>query len=207
MIKNNIYHKKDYFPCEGELVKILGVSRTTVRQAVLSLEVRGFLQRCPGKGLFIVDSTNEVMKRTFADMFQKEKDLLLDIFELSLELEPFFAKTAAKSASSEDILKMEEYVETMKSNRISEKEYQKADLGFHSLIAKASGNRIQHTLVDAYFPILQEESILMNKMSKDEANQFHQRILNAIKSKNGGSAFQYMKLHLRSMQYSLEICS
>ena len=45
MILDKRYDSSGYLPSEGELCELLGMSRSTIREAVRSLEIRGFLQR------------------------------------------------------------------------------------------------------------------------------------------------------------------
>ena len=43
MILDKRYDSSGYLPSEGELCELLGMSRSTIREAVRSLEIRGFL--------------------------------------------------------------------------------------------------------------------------------------------------------------------
>lgn len=42
MILDKRYDSSGYLPSEGELCELLGMSRSTIREAVRSLEIRGF---------------------------------------------------------------------------------------------------------------------------------------------------------------------
>ena len=68
MILNKEFDENGFLPSEGELCVKLGMSRSTVREAVRSMEVRGFLKRVHGKGLMVVDNSIKVVSRSIRDM-------------------------------------------------------------------------------------------------------------------------------------------
>ncbi len=49
LIRNNTYRENDVFPTENQLIEELGVSRTTVREAIKSLEKQGYIKENPRK--------------------------------------------------------------------------------------------------------------------------------------------------------------
>ena len=57
MIQKKEYDENNYLPSEGDLAKRFGVSRVTIREAVRSLEIRGFLRRIHGKGICVLDDS------------------------------------------------------------------------------------------------------------------------------------------------------
>lgn len=53
-IENKEFSEGDRLPSESELVNQLGISRSTIRQALINLELRGAIFRQPGKGTFVL---------------------------------------------------------------------------------------------------------------------------------------------------------
>ena len=84
MILDKRYDSSGYLPSEGELCELLGMSRSTIREAVRSLEIRGFLQRVHGKGIRVADKGTQVMSRSLVDMIQQQQIDLDDILEVCL---------------------------------------------------------------------------------------------------------------------------
>ena len=82
MIKNHEYDEYNYLPSEGELTKRFGVSRVTVREAVKSLEIRGFLKRIHGKGIYVLDNSVNAMARSISDMIIQRDCTTGDILEV-----------------------------------------------------------------------------------------------------------------------------
>lgn len=200
MIKSNEYDQNGYLPSEGDMAVKLDVSRSTIREAVRSLEVRGFVERRHGKGVLVIDNGVEVMTRTLEDMLTKEEDVLDDLLEIRMVLEPICAQLAAKCATAENLEELERHILVMERADVSDQEYYNADLGFHIGIAKASGNRIHLSIITAYTPILRQ-MIVETAPSHSRLEQefhYHRNILKAIEEGDATQAHDQMKEHLRA---------
>lgn len=62
MIKNGEFEEEDRLPTEPELAKLMGVSRTTLRQALAFLQDDGIIKNIQGKGNFIMKSGAKLEK-------------------------------------------------------------------------------------------------------------------------------------------------
>lgn len=200
MIQNKEYDQNGYLPSEGEMALKLDVSRSTIREAVRSLEVRGFVKRRHGKGVQVSNNSIEVMTRSLEDMLAIEEDVFDDLLEIRMVLEPVCAQLAASSRSDGDLTALAEWIHIMEEEGISDEEYYKADLGFHMAIAKASGNRIHLAIITAYTPILLEmllhSTVSQHRLEKEF--HYHRNILQAIEEKNAELAHTEMAVHLRA---------
>ena len=89
-IRYNIFSSDCPLPKEVEIAESLNVSRSVVRQAILSLAKEGYLYRVPGKGTFMTDRTLEYDLLGFYDfrgeMKKQGKELTLEF--ISFELFP-----------------------------------------------------------------------------------------------------------------------
>lgn len=200
MIKNKQYDEKGYLPSEGDLAELLSVSRATIREAVRSLEVRGFLVRRHGKGVQIADNSVEVMTRSLNDMFIKDDNMLDELLDLRLVIEPVCAKSAAMCATKEHLEKLNQFITIMEKPDVEDKEYYNADLDFHITIAKASGNRIYEAIITAYTPILHELIVVASPAHcrLEPKFHYHRNILDAIKNRDGQLAEEEMGHHLKA---------
>ncbi len=200
MIKGKEYDQYGYLPSEGELAVKLDVSRSTIREAVRTLEVRGFLNRQHGKGLQVADNSIDVMTRSLADMIAKEENIMDDLLEIRMILEPVCAQSAANSATAKDLSEMEEYIKIMDSPHVSDEDYYNADLQFHITMARASGNRIHESMITAYTPILKQMIVESTPSAcrEEPKHHYHLNILEAVKSRDGERAKEQMTIHLRA---------
>lgn len=200
MILNGEYDENGYLPSEGELTVKLEMSRATVREAVRSMEVRGFLKRIHGKGLQVRDNSLNVMSRSLSDMLIKGENVLEDLLEIRSILEPKAASLAAERHKPEDLVVLEKHVAFMESAKTMDGAYYEADLAFHTDLAKISGNRLIESFIYAYSAVLKD--LIIESSHADEPLEqrfhYHRNVLAAVKSKDAEAADCAMKEHVNA---------
>lgn len=200
MIQNKEYDDDGYLPSEGDLAIKLEVSRSTIREAVRSLEVRGFVIRKHGKGVQVSDNSVGVMTRSLSDMLLKDDVILDELLEIRIVLEPACAFLASSFATKEHLKELTQLIGIMESDDIDDDAYYDADLKFHVIIAKASGNRIHQAIITAYTPILRELIISSSPANcrLEKEFHYHRNVLEAIKNRDGKLAQEHMAIHLQA---------
>lgn len=125
-------------PCEADLVAQLGVSRTTVREAVRGLSQAGVLEVLQGDGTYVRrrDDPMEVMRRL-------NHAALRDHHELRCLLNAECGRLAARRRSDEDVQHLRQLLEVRGELRHASSIDQMIhdDQAFHQAIADATGNR------------------------------------------------------------------
>src|ERR671924_1595680 len=102
----------DRLPSERELAETFRVSRSSVREAIKTLENEGLVITRPGSGTFITAVDVEALIQPLASLLSRGKDALLDLFEMRRLVEPSIAALAAERAPSADILRLKEICTT-----------------------------------------------------------------------------------------------
>ena len=102
MIAGGEFSPGDRFYSEAELGRRLGVSRSSIREAVRILEVRGLVSVRHGKGIFISTLCGED-EDPFRGWLKDNKTSLLDNFEVRLIIETRAAWHAAPKADAESV--------------------------------------------------------------------------------------------------------
>jgi len=134
-------------PPERELAHTLGVSRSTVREAVQRLIARGLLEAHHGRGLFI--------RRVLATPGVPDLPIFIgnanergDMLEFRLAVECAAARLAAVRASDSELEQMQRIVDRMNDavQTRNVKAEALADAQFHLALARASHNRMLGTL-------------------------------------------------------------
>jgi len=189
-------------PSERELAKSFGVSRVSVRQALTVLETLGLIERKVGGGTFNVADKLDFEIEPILDAIMRKKDQLNQPLEVRRILEPNLARLAAERATEEDIRAMEESLQHQKEQIERGELIIEEDSKFHYCIARATKNEIALKIVEAIHDLLwqtREESIKARQGSQ-LSYKGHQRILRAIKSRDGEKAYKAMMDHLEEVE-------
>jgi GntR family transcriptional regulator, transcriptional repressor for pyruvate dehydrogenase complex len=88
--------RDDQLPNEKELSETFKVSRSTVREAILSLATMRLVERRQGDGTYVIAASEEVLVQPLASALLGEKDDLIDVSYLRKIIEPEVAQTAAE---------------------------------------------------------------------------------------------------------------
>lgn len=206
LILEKKYDENGYLPSEGELCEMFGMSRSTVREAVRSLEVRGFLERVHGKGIRIADIGASVMTRDFVDMIEQQQIGLADILGVRRMIEVQAAGIAAQQADAAVIKEMKKQIELMKGLSSNVREYHDADFTFHRLIVSATKNKLLICIVNSYEKLLRD---LIRESSRSDESlekkfQYHEHIYQAIIDGDVEGAKNAMMEHLDATERLLQ---
>ena len=103
MIEKGRFKSGDQLPVERELAEVFRVSRSSVREALRSLESQGFIESRQGDGTYIASQPIESLVRPLASVIFTEKDDQMELFEMRRMIEPDLAYLAAERATEEEI--------------------------------------------------------------------------------------------------------
>lgn len=194
----------DRLMSERDLAERLEVSRPSVREAIRSLEMMGFVEIRRGDGTFVRNTNSDDIIRPLAMFLALERSSLLDMFEIRRLFEISTAKLAAERATNEEIERLGADWERMKE-RINVQDSERGeeyDLDFHYTIAEATHN----ALLIKLFRTLSEEfsrsvSVARKRLYVDALNpqkivEQHRRIYRAIKDHDPEAAALAMLQHL-----------
>ena len=192
----------DQLPNENELSETFKVSRSTVREAILSLETLDLVDRRQGDGTYIVATSEEALIKPLATSIFHEKDSIIEIFTIRKILEPEIAELAAKYATQKAISELEKIVNGQEKDLIDGKNPVKTDSNFHYSLARMSKNKVLERLLIALVRLLRKtrEKYLQTEERKQKSLKGHRDILNAIKGGNGSIARQAMRRHLEEVE-------
>lgn len=130
---------EEKLPNEIELSQTMGVSRTTLREAIRTLAAQGVLEIRRGKGTFVCAKVGEIDDFGFSDL-DNMRGQLRDLFELRRIFEPSVAKLACRRASEgemAEILRCGQGVADCIAQGIDRTQ---ADRDFHAAIVRATHN-------------------------------------------------------------------
>jgi len=188
----------DRFPPERELARLLEVSRTSVRQALVVLQAQGFLEIRHGEGVYLRRARDfgESLRRVL-----ERRRRLPEVLEAREALEVKLAELAASRRSGQDMRAMRSALQIM------EGEIRRGDLGlegdaaFHHAIAVAARNGVLVRLIDEMAEAIKETRVesLSEPGRPPRSLAAHRRILAAIEAAEPGRAATAMRAHLREV--------
>ena len=140
----------DRIPSERELATMLGVSRPSVREAIMVLEAMGFVESRQGGGTYVKALTEGSIMNPLAKLVEKrDPELLRSLAEVRMGLESWSAYLAAQRATDADIAEMRRLYRIMEKQAAKGGWSPDVDAEFHYAITAASHNSLQMHVLDS----------------------------------------------------------
>jgi len=202
LIEKGKLKRGDQLPTERELSETFKVSRSTVREAIFSLETMKLVERRQGDGTYVIASSEEALVQPLATSLFHEKDDMIDIFSLRKIIEPEVAQLASENATPEEINELEEILKEQEKEVASGRNPIQTDSDFHHLLARMARNRVLERLLFTVVDLLSKtrEKYLQTEDRKLKSLHGHHDILTAIKNGNGTAARRAMRRHLEDVE-------
>jgi GntR family transcriptional repressor for pyruvate dehydrogenase complex len=192
----------DKLPSERELAEMLSVSRSSIRDAIRSLELMGMVEPRQGAGTIVRELSSESMINPLASAIKRKEELIAELLDFRKMLEPPLAARAALRASPDQISEMEEILERQDQKLRAGESAIAEDSQFHYGIALASGNTVVLKVLDTLMDLLRDsrERSLQIEGRPEKSLAAHRRILSAIKRRNSEAARAAMLEHIEKVE-------
>ena len=185
-------------PNELELSRALGVSRTTLREAVRTLTAQGVLEVHRGKGTFVARRVEAMDDFGFQDL-NRIRGQLRDLFELRSMFEPQAARLACLRATEEELADLlEKGAEAERCIRAGE-DRTAADGAFHAAIVRATHNEFLMRLLPLIHRAVSTavESGAEGERLAEDTLRDHALLLEFFARRDGAGAEHAMAIHMR----------
>ena len=197
LIERGEYKSGQRLPPERDLAKQLGVSRPSVREALIALEVEGYVEVRVGSGVYVLGArpANHAA-RLPADSGPFE------LIKARWLIEAECAALAAKHATRAQVRGMEEALDQMQAERAKGSMPLAADRQFHLRIAEGSGNSALSLVVKTLWDqrtgplFLRLEHHFDTPGLWDAALTEHRAIVEAIARRDAQGARAAMRRHM-----------
>ena len=199
MILSGELKSGEKIPSQRELSEKFGISRASLREALLTLETIGLIKTEAGRGTFVVGTG---AGRTMSDWKFSGEHSLQEVFETRQVLEGELAAHAAGRFDASDIERLTSLTDRME-HAWSHRDYLgnvDADLEFHDLIARNCTNRMLASFYDQVRELLTETQrqpipITDPARMRDSLDE-HRMIISALQSRDGAAARDAMRQHV-----------
>jgi GntR family hexuronate regulon transcriptional repressor len=194
-IRSGKYPPGDRLPPERELAEEFGVSRPTVREAMIALEIRGIVEARRGSGIYVIDTPASDANEEALDIGPFEVTEARRLFEGEA------AALAAAIITDEELAKLESLLERLAANSTTEIG-ERADRDFHIAIAEATRNSAISSVIENLWDMRYNSPMCMTMF--DRAREAgvqprvdeHTEILKALKARDPQAARAAMRNHL-----------
>ena len=192
----------DQLPPERDLAAQFKVSRTSVREALRTLESLGLIEIRPGEGTFVREVSVESLIEPLAHVILSQREAVGELFEARRLLEPALAGLAARRATQDDLQEMERILEEQAKEVAAGLTGLAQDAAFHASIAASVRNRAIMRIVNALMDLLTQsrEESLQTPGRPTRSHQDHRRVLAAIRSRDEDGARRAMLDHLNAVE-------
>ena len=194
-------------PSERELATMLGVSRPSVREAIMVLEAMGFVESRQGGGTYVKALTESSIMNPLAKLVEKrDPELLRSLAEVRMGLESWSAYLAAQRATDADIAEMRRLYGIMEKEAAKGGWSPDVDAEFHYAITAASHNSLQMHVLDSIHSLFHAtiQVALMEFYQQEGHVQLllahHQDIMEAIAAHDPETARRKMVEHLAMVE-------
>jgi GntR family transcriptional repressor for pyruvate dehydrogenase complex len=188
----------DKLPPERDLAQTFQVSRSSIREAIRSLQEKGIVESRRGNGTYIIHTGNIV--EPLAEAVTEQRIYLLQIMEFRQAIEPAMAGLAARNATPEQLDAIAAIIEEKAPEPPAGNPWEK-DIRFHCAIAKASGNPLFEQALYNASTVLEEirQAPLQSPERRVQSCSMHKEIFNAIRTGDAALATESMRTHLKQV--------
>jgi GntR family transcriptional regulator, transcriptional repressor for pyruvate dehydrogenase complex len=192
-------------PSERELAEQLGVSRSTVREAVQFLGALGLVEIRHGSGTFVRSDGD--LPSEWLQWTRRHQVEVHELLEVRRGLEAVAAELAAER--SHDLEAMEAALADMEAaiHGPDVPGLVEADLSFHTALAAASGNTaLRHLTESLGRELLRERGAIWNEPGRpDRSLREHRRIFESVRAGDALGARTALVDHLHSVEQDVDV--
>lgn len=200
LFESGEYAVGDRLPAERELAERMGISRPTIREALIALEVEGWVRIRIGSGVYVTEPGPHAAVRP------ADEEGPFEVLQAREFIESAVAEKAASLASAADIEAMDSVLSRMENDIHPGQSTLAIDRAFHTTVAAILDNSVIERVVGELFDqrmtpfFARLSSYFENPSSWQAALEEHRLVRDAIAAGDRGRARSAMADHLRKSQ-------
>ena len=190
-------------PAERDLALQLGVSRPSVREALIALEVEGMIEVRTGSGIYVQSTKSQNRQHSAPSSDAPTEWGPLEVMSARIIVESEVAALAAQNAQKKDLQAIRKALQKMKLEAARDEVPRWGDEAFHEGIAQACGNSVLLDTVQRYWqarnsPLFERlGDYFEHPASWQAAITEHQTVLDAIEARDSAGARRAMQKHIK----------
>jgi len=182
-------------PAERDLAIEFAVSRPTIREAMIALEMRGMVEARNKSGVYVIANRP-------GDGRLNELDVgAFELIEARTMIEGEVAALAAIAINDDTIVRLRALLDAM-SLEVDQRGKVDVDREFHLLIASASDNSIMISMIESLWDIRESSPMCVHMFAQARRNgvaprvEEHRAIVDALAARDSKAARHAMRNHL-----------
>jgi GntR family transcriptional repressor for pyruvate dehydrogenase complex len=184
-------------PSERELTQMLGVSRTTLREALHGLVVLGAIEVRHGQGVFVAtllqdapqdDLATALAKGATQDLLEARRLLLIEV-----------ARLAAHRRTDEDLARLDSALKAQRRAISARRPPTHEGIRFDAALADAAHNKVVSSVLRSFSRLILPHATHVYETSQDfwlPDLEMHELICEAVRAGDGGVAAERMREHV-----------
>lgn len=192
----------DRIPSESTLAREAQVSRSTVREALRTLEEAGLVARASPKIMVVRAGDDSRASREFEGALRRQNVTFRHLHEALLLLEPELTRLAAERAETPEVAELEANLAAQSESLEDHETFNQLDQEFHLAIAQMSGNpalvMVRAPISQLLQPLL-ERCVVSTELTR-RALDFHRRILEEIQIRDPDAAALMARKHVNDLR-------
>jgi GntR family transcriptional repressor for pyruvate dehydrogenase complex len=194
----------DRIPAERELAQELGVSRASLRQALHELEIRGLIDRRPGRGTIVLEQQASDFRSSLARSVSPQPHDVEHIMDLRMVVEPPVAARAAARHRPADLHRLTN-IQVQMEHAKGLGSVVELDIAFHREIASATRNPLLLRLLEVTSEWMgpSRQAAVQRPRRYESSMRAHRLILGAITERDEASAHDAMLEHLQVVRVNI----
>jgi GntR family transcriptional repressor for pyruvate dehydrogenase complex len=196
LIKAGSFRPGQSLPSERDLAQQFGVSRPTIREAMIAMEISGAVEVRSGSGVY-------VLKPAAGPLTLADDPGPFEILEARRLIEGEACALAAQRINKQQLGELVALLDEMQRENRQAESAEEADERFHCLIAQASGNSAMHATIVWLWDLRNKSEISTHFHQRIRAEGIkpiiadHRSILKALRKRDGSAAREAMHNHLQ----------
>jgi DNA-binding FadR family transcriptional regulator len=194
------------FATEAELLSQFNVSRPTLRESLRILESQGVLERRPGPGggIMVRQPSVDLLAHSLSVFLCLHEVPFITVLKAREVIEPALAHEAALNGTEQDFAELERSIARMRALPADggQNAFLEENRIFHSVIARASGNKVLEVFWSTIGILASGEHHGMRYSvgNRTHVVEAHDRILSACRKRDGEAAAGEMQSHVSGLE-------
>lgn len=196
------YKAGDKLPSERELTELFRASRVVVREAIRSLEIKGFvvIRQGPLGGAYVRELTFDGICESFFDLFLAGHVSVTQLMQARRHIQPEVARLAAENLNQESAQLLQTALKKEEADHPTHAERVMARMATDLTMAKICGNTLFQAIVETLIHLTRQ--IIVSVKPETQVfhdQQEHRAVVAAVLERDGEKAARLMRLHLEGV--------